>query len=167
MENRKTNETIHALEEEITRLRAALWSIAHPVGIETRDELVEAAWHHLSMSIIRDQPLHDRREIQGDDGMSTDIDYLRAQTQNAAVLNASDAAYLAGYEKACADLVPRWSDDMDAAPKDGTRLLLFVPGYGAMTGHFDERWHLHSCINREALPTHWMPLPPPPIKGET
>ena len=61
---------------------------------------------------------------------------------------------------------------IETAPKDGTRVLLFVPKYGAMSGHFpiygtstQEKWNLHSCLNKEAIPTHWMPLPEPP-KGE-
>lgn len=61
---------------------------------------------------------------------------------------------------------------IETAPVDGTRVLLFVPPYGAMSGHFDKygtgrRWNAHSAINREAQPTHWMPLPEPPaLEGE-
>ena len=62
-----------------------------------------------------------------------------------------------------------WNNDMDAAPKDGQRLLLWVPPYGPITGHFDLGptceygvWRCHSILNKEAQPTHWMFLPPPP-----
>lgn len=48
---------------------------------------------------------------------------------------------------------------MESAPKDGTRLLVSIPRYGAMTAHWDDRWHLHACINRDAAPAGWMPLP--------
>ena len=44
----------------------------------------------------------------------------------------------------------------------GVRVLLLVPPYGATTGHFDGKWHMHSVLNRSAEPTHWMPLPAPP-----
>lgn len=55
---------------------------------------------------------------------------------------------------------------IETAPTNHKRVLLFVPPYGATTGHFDERWHCHSVLNKEAQPTHWMPLPDPP-KGTT
>lgn len=63
---------------------------------------------------------------------------------------------------------------IETAPCDGTRVLLFVPPYGAMTGHKDlfhfkgtssYIWNCHSSLNKEAQPTHWMPLPEPP-KGD-
>ncbi|MEM9999970.1 MAG: Lar family restriction alleviation protein [Pseudomonadota bacterium] len=60
-------------------------------------------------------------------------------------------------------------------PKDGTRVLVYVPPYGAMTAHNDfwlfggskkDVWHCHACLNKEAQPTHWRPLdaPPTPIQ---
>ena len=66
--------------------------------------------------------------------------------------------------------------DIENAPKVQTgtfsgiattsvRLLLFVPPYGVTTGNYnsdDERWSCHSVLNREAQPTHWMPLPDSP-----
>lgn len=61
---------------------------------------------------------------------------------------------------------------IETAPKDGTRVLLFVPPYGASTGHYRAQhnwgetasnWYAHSVLNKEAEPTHWMPLPPPPV----
>jgi|GEM_PF-1520679 len=61
---------------------------------------------------------------------------------------------------------PKWRD-ISSAPKDGTRLLLLTEKYGASTGHFDEDlWHIHSCLNQDAIITHWMPLPQPPKEGE-
>lgn len=65
---------------------------------------------------------------------------------------------------------PQWQP-IETAPKDGTRVILYVPPYGAMTGHntfsnFGGRqsdyWSCHSSLNRDAQPTHWMPLPTPP-----
>lgn len=41
----------------------------------------------------------------------------------------------------------------------GLRLLLFHPKYGAGSGHFDKRWHLHFCLDNEAQPTHFMHMP--------
>ena len=56
---------------------------------------------------------------------------------------------------------------IETAPKDGTRVILHVSPYGAMTGHFEmfgpiRKWNMHSCLNQSAQPTHWMPLPAPP-----
>lgn len=57
--------------------------------------------------------------------------------------------------------------DIESAPKDGTRVLLFVPPYGPSTGHFEDsslsvpHWIMHSVLNKEANPTHWKPLTPP------
>lgn len=58
-----------------------------------------------------------------------------------------------------------WQPIETAEPKGrhlGVRFLLFVPPYGATTGHFDQSWNLHSILNKEAQPTHWQPLPQPP-----
>ena len=46
------------------------------------------------------------------------------------------------------------------------RVLLYVDPYGAGSGHWDNGWKAHFCLNKEAQPTHWMLLPPPPA-GET
>ena len=63
---------------------------------------------------------------------------------------------------------------IETAPKDGTRVLLFVPPYGPSTGHYKDRsnwgpsasnWYAHAALNKEAEPTHWMPLPEPPKDG--
>jgi hypothetical protein len=75
-----------------------------------------------------------------------------------------------------ADLVPRWSTDMDAAPKDGTRVLTFHPAnpgaiikrarkdnYVINAMKAGQRWYSLP----EQPPVAWMLLPPPPIKGET
>lgn len=52
---------------------------------------------------------------------------------------------------------------IETAPLNEQRVLLFVPPYGATTGHFSgPRWHCHSVLNRDAQPTHWMPLPGSP-----
>lgn len=51
---------------------------------------------------------------------------------------------------------------IETAPKDRERVLLYVPPYGAMSGHYYLGWNCHSCLNKEAAPTHWMPLPQPP-----
>jgi hypothetical protein len=60
------------------------------------------------------------------------------------------------------ELTTRWQP-IETAPKDGTRALVFVPRYGAMSGHFSEnKWHCHSAINRDAQPTYWMHLPDAP-----
>jgi hypothetical protein len=77
-----------------------------------------------------------------------------------------------------ADLVPRWSTDMDAAPKDGSYILTFSadavdpkwndPGIRVLnwTG---EKWNGFPWGPAKAHTfTHWMPLPlPAPPKGET
>ena len=59
---------------------------------------------------------------------------------------------------------PVWRD-MESAPRDGSRVLLFIPPYGATTGHWEEtRWLGHSVIDRGASPSAWLPLPPPPTQ---
>ena len=46
------------------------------------------------------------------------------------------------------------------------RVLLYVDPYGAGSGHWDNGWKAHFCLNKEAQPSHFMLLPPPPA-GET
>lgn len=68
------------------------------------------------------------------------------------------------HNRALIESAPQWQP-IETAPRDGTRILAFVPPYGAMTAHtdfFNGEWRCHSCLNREAQPTHWMPLPDPP-----
>ena len=80
-----------------------------------------------------------------------------------------------------AEAVQQWNTRADgwmgieSAPRDGSRVTVFVPPYGAMAGHNnfhlfggqkDDIWHCHSCLNKEAQPTHWMPLPTPPKVDE-
>lgn len=54
------------------------------------------------------------------------------------------------------------------APRDGRRLLLYVPPYGAMSGHYsskydgDGKWSCHSCLNKDAQPTFFEYLPGSP-----
>ena len=54
---------------------------------------------------------------------------------------------------------------IETAPKDGQRIYAYCSPYGAGTAHYHEGWHLHFCLNKDAHPTHWMPLPTPPATG--
>jgi len=59
--------------------------------------------------------------------------------------------------------------DISTAPKGHVRVILYVPPYGAMSGHHDRfgpdpRWNCHACVDKSAQPTHWMPLPAPPTQ---
>lgn len=69
-----------------------------------------------------------------------------------------------------ADLVPRWSDDMDAAPKDGTRVLTFHPANpkaiierARQDNIVWNEWRNMSWYRSipEQPPTHWMRVDPP------
>lgn len=56
---------------------------------------------------------------------------------------------------------------MDTAPKDGSRIILYTPPYGAGSGNWRGSmggWDSHFCLNLSAEPTHWQPLPKPPAK---
>jgi hypothetical protein len=69
---------------------------------------------------------------------------------------------------------------IDTAPKDGQHVIVAVtgddpPGYGYVAeAYFDEdadRWYsanTHSTDYHDGslYPSHWMPLPTPPIHGE-
>jgi hypothetical protein len=78
-------------------------------------------------------------------------------------------------KNARADLVLRWSSDMQAAPKDGARILTFHP---ACPGAIIERarydnWVVNEWRGRswyrslpEQPPIAWMPLLVPPKGGE-
>lgn len=55
-----------------------------------------------------------------------------------------------------------WKPIKDATElMDGSRVLLWVPPYGPSTGHYDERWHCHSVLNRDAVPTHYAAINSP------
>ena len=45
---------------------------------------------------------------------------------------------------------------IESAPKDGTRFLVFFPSGHIAVAAWDE-W------DEISPPTHWMPLPPPPL----
>jgi hypothetical protein len=78
-------------------------------------------------------------------------------------------------ENTRADLVPRWSSDMAAAPKDGTRILTFHPAnpHAFIQRGRRDNWVINEWRGidwyrslREQPPIAWMPLPAPP-KRET
>ena len=53
-----------------------------------------------------------------------------------------------------------WKPVTDEFPVDGFRMLAYCPPYGAGSAHKENgQWILHFCLNRDAVPTHWMPLP--------
>jgi hypothetical protein len=63
---------------------------------------------------------------------------------------------------------------IETAPKDGTRILLFIEDQ-VIEGHWDDSWpmwctaYLSShgcgcCSSSNEEPTHWMPLPAKPEK---
>lgn len=65
---------------------------------------------------------------------------------------------------------------IETAPKDGSRLLLWTPGYRGMIAigaWSDDRYSrrprpfwsfagFRTAVARDMQPTHWMPLPEPP-----
>ena len=57
----------------------------------------------------------------------------------------------------------------DTAPKDGTQILIAVAGdeYEVAWAYWNERWRIWvlPMTNRayQMEPTHWMPLPAPPL----
>lgn len=59
---------------------------------------------------------------------------------------------------------PEWQP-IETVPKDGTRVILFTPPYGAGSGHWDdgcEAFIKHFTLYRSAKSTHWMPFPAVP-----
>jgi hypothetical protein len=56
---------------------------------------------------------------------------------------------------------------IETAPKDGTMILLCTPGGKAAGGAFHARYKVWSWPYVMAEPTHWQPLPPAPITGES
>jgi len=73
---------------------------------------------------------------------------------------------------------PAWRTDMDAAPKDGTRIELFcaINGHRAICRWTGERWSMGEADNDDdeiaglwlefGSPTHWMPLSAAPRKED-
>ena len=68
---------------------------------------------------------------------------------------------------------------METAPRDGTEILVTFDGKSRVV-HWDDTGYRHRkhgsfpwvCQSgenawRENIPTHWMPLPPPPLPGES
>lgn len=51
---------------------------------------------------------------------------------------------------------------IETSPKDGSRFLVYVKGYGPFTAHYCEEICVMTGIPLKADPTHWMPLPKPP-----
>ena len=60
------------------------------------------------------------------------------------------------------DLIPEWNYDMDAAPRDGNKILV----YNGQTcaAYWNDGWRVTGGLIFSA-PTHWMPLPKPPQTG--
>jgi hypothetical protein len=69
---------------------------------------------------------------------------------------------------------------IETAPKDGTRILLFIPGVGVEIGYWldtetvrygkveysTKKWTWNADLFgfKTAQPAHWMPLPKPPAE---
>ena len=67
------------------------------------------------------------------------------------------------------DTIPTWNTDMDAAAKDGSRVLIIIDGVDrTVLGQWNgEAWSTLDSNNWEGrCVTHWMPLPKPPEGGE-
>lgn len=65
--------------------------------------------------------------------------------------------------------VSSWWRPIESAPRDGTTVLLFAPGWDTpKTGwtYADDPWQdcPFSSNRDDYVPTHWMPLPAPPSK---
>ena len=85
-------------------------------------------------------------------------------------INDNDSEYIR------ADLVPGWSSDMDAAPKDGAFVLVFSPDAvdpawndpGIRVSNWEAgQWQGFPWTAKGPYAvTHWMPLPAPPKEGE-
>jgi hypothetical protein len=61
--------------------------------------------------------------------------------------------------------------DIATAPKDGNYMLLVSPAHGRVIGAFavGDVWHLvgvGAISSKSERPTHWMPLPQPPLAEE-
>ena len=69
---------------------------------------------------------------------------------------------------------------IDTAPRDGSRLILVVAGFQPTVGYWRKTQWWNDRLNASKLaaefvfgdadptyaPTHWMPLPPPPLTEE-
>ena len=52
---------------------------------------------------------------------------------------------------------------IETAPKDGTRVLVYVPKHGVFSSEFKFGcWQLPIWGSPALEPSHWMPLPPDP-----
>lgn len=57
--------------------------------------------------------------------------------------------------------------DIETAPKDNRNVLVFVPDdIGVVVGYYLGKW-VALCSNWEIAPTHWMPLPAPPVESKS
>jgi hypothetical protein len=56
--------------------------------------------------------------------------------------------------------------DISTAPKDDTEVLVFCEDGGILIGCFAGIWWIEQTYYEERKPTHWMPLPAPPKKGD-
>jgi len=58
--------------------------------------------------------------------------------------------------------------DISTAPRDGTGVIAFVPGFGMgsmVLSWFDGYWREPAnCLGLKVPPTHWQPLPAPPAE---
>lgn len=68
----------------------------------------------------------------------------------------------------CENLLSNGWKPIETAPMEyGKRVLLLSHKYGAGSGHFDERWHMHFVLPTiRDQPDMWQPLPPPPTQME-
>lgn len=65
---------------------------------------------------------------------------------------------------------PQWRFDMENAPKDGTRVLLWWPHWRdhAIVGSYMAtspakcKWEARECLTDDVPPLAWQPLPSPP-----
>jgi len=112
-----------------------------------------------------------------DDHIKTIRDHISAQAQDLKLnLIARDAAFkrvaeLEAENKRLRDAV-QWQP-IETAPKDGTRVLIFVDGYVKIARSLGVVWSVFHCddefYNEEYhlnYPTHWQPLPEPPVYAQ-
>jgi len=77
----------------------------------------------------------------------------------------SDKPSLTELADAVAAKIPHWQP-IATAPRDGTRILLYMPGKIASVyeGWLNELYM--KLDSRGGNPTHWMPLPEEPARGD-